>query len=63
MEVVIPETKDKAIEEANSYKEAAVYVDSSTRNGLVGIGAHWRNMPGRGLMSHTIANTSNSQTT
>lgn len=58
MNVVIPETRDKAIEEAKSCKEAAVYVDSSTRNALVRIGAYWQNMQGWGPMSHTIADSS-----
>lgn len=58
MNVVIPETKEKVIQEAKSCKEAAVYVDSSTRNGLVGIGAYWQNMQGWGPMSHTIADSS-----
>ena len=58
MNVVIPETKDKAIKEATSCKEATVYVDSSMQNGLVGIGAYWQNMQGWGPMSHTIADSS-----
>lgn len=58
MNVVIPETEDKAIKEATSCKEAAAYVDSSMRNGLVGIGAYWQNMQGWGPMSHTIADSS-----
>ena len=40
------------------YKGAEVYVDSSARNGLVGIAAHWQNMQGWGPMSHTIADNS-----
>ena len=63
MNVVIPETKDKAIKEAKSCKEAAVYVDSSMRNDLVGIGAYWQNMQGWGPMSHTIADSPNLRTT
>lgn len=58
IQVVIPETQDKAIKEAMSCKEAAAFVDSSMRNVLVGIGAYWQNMLGWGLMSHTIADSS-----
>lgn len=58
MNVVIPETKDKAIKKPKSCKEAVVCVDSSMQNGSVGIGAYWQNMQGWGPMSCTIANGS-----
>lgn len=53
--VTIPKTKEQRVQEAKTYKGAAVYVDSSPRNGLVGIGAHPHNLQGWGQMSHTIA--------
>lgn len=58
MNIAIYETKKKAIEEAKAYKGAAVYKDSSTRNGLVGTGGYWQGIQGWGPMSHTIANNS-----
>ena len=56
--LLFPKTKEQAVKEAETYKGAAVYVDSSARNGLVGIGAHWQNMQGWGPMSHTFADNS-----
>lgn len=58
MNIAIYETKKKAIEEAKAYKGAAVYKDSSARNGLVGTGGYWQGIQGWGPMSHTIANNS-----
>lgn len=51
MNLVVPETKEMAIQEAGAS------LDSSARNGLVGIGAYWQNMQGQGPMSHTIADS------
>lgn len=53
--VTIPKTKDQGVQEAKTYKGAAVYIDSSAQNGLVEIGAHPHNLQGWGPMSHTIA--------
>lgn len=44
MNIVILETKNKAIKEAKLCKKVAIYVDSSMQNSLVKIGVYWQNM-------------------
>lgn len=55
--VIFSKTKEQAIQEAKTVKGAAIYLDSSSRNGPVEIGAYWQNMQGWNSMSHTIADS------
>lgn len=55
--VVIPDSKEKAITLAKQHKEVAAFVDSSSRNNLVGIGIHWQGIQWRST-SDTISSMS-----
>lgn len=55
--VFIPGTKQQAIELAKSHDGSAAYVDSSSRNSLVGIRTCWQSL-GWPATASTISNTS-----
>lgn len=55
--VIIPSTKQQAIELVKNHSGSAAFVDSSLRNDLVGIGTHWEKM-GLPTISLTISDSS-----
>ena len=55
--VIIPSTKQQAIELAKNYSGSATFVDSSLKNGLMGIETYWEKM-GLPAVALTISDTS-----